>query len=85
MVGFPWGRASDPAGVAPGPLEEFFDSFEGYVTWSVKTLSMSIMKIGLFCAGVATYSQWSERRLPETELQAGNPSENPCPVRGGRL
>jgi len=23
MVGFPWGRASDPAGVAPEPLEEF--------------------------------------------------------------
>jgi len=23
MVRFPWGRASDPAGVAPEPLEEF--------------------------------------------------------------
>ena len=31
MVEVPWGRASDPAGVAPEPLEEFFDSFEGYI------------------------------------------------------
>ncbi len=31
MVEFPWGHASDPAGVAPEPLEEFFDSFEGYI------------------------------------------------------
>ena len=29
VVEFPWGRASDPAGVAPEPLEEFFDSFKG--------------------------------------------------------
>ena len=41
--------------------------------------------IGLFRAGVATYSQWSERHPPQIELLAGNPSENPCPVRGGRL
>jgi len=44
VVEFPWGRASDPAGVAPEPLEEF-DSFEGYVTWFMETLSMSIMKM----------------------------------------
>jgi len=30
-VEFPWGHASDPARVAPEPLEEFFDSFEGYI------------------------------------------------------
>jgi len=26
VVEFPWGRASDPAGVAPEPLEEFLTS-----------------------------------------------------------
>jgi len=31
VVEFPWGHASDPAGVASEPLEEFFDSFEGYI------------------------------------------------------
>ena len=31
VVEFPWGRASDPAGVAPEPLEEFFDSFKGCI------------------------------------------------------
>jgi len=41
--------------------------------------------IGLFHAGVTTYSRWSERHLPQIELLAGNPSENPCPVRGDRL
>jgi len=46
MIGLPWGHASDPAGVAPEPLEEFFDSFKGYITLSVEALSMSIMKTG---------------------------------------
>jgi len=41
--------------------------------------------IGLFRIGVTTYSRWSERHLPQIEFLAGNPSENPCPVRGGRL
>jgi len=32
VVEFPWGRTSDPAGVAPEPSEEFFfDSFEGFI------------------------------------------------------
>jgi len=31
VVEFPWGRPSDPAGVAPEPLEEFLDSFEGCI------------------------------------------------------
>jgi len=30
-VEFPWVRASDPAGVALEPLEEFFDSFKGCI------------------------------------------------------
>ena len=41
--------------------------------------------IGWFHVGVATYSWWSERHLPQIELLAGNPSENLCPVRGGQL
>ena len=41
--------------------------------------------IGWFRVGVVTYSQWSERHLPQVELLSGNLSENLCPVRGGQL
>ena len=41
--------------------------------------------IGWFHVGVASYSRWSERHLPQIELLTGNPSENLCPVRGGQL
>jgi len=52
---------------------------------------MSIMEgelkawIGLFHTRVTTYSRWSECHLPQIEFLAGNPSENPCPVRGCQL
>jgi len=38
-----------------------------------------------FSVGVATYSRWSERHLPQIELLSSNPSENLCPIRGGQL
>ena len=64
---------------------------QGYVDQSVEALPMFVMEvepeasIGWFRVGVATYSRWSERHLPQIELLAGNPSENLCPVRGGQL
>ena len=85
------GSRERPRGGSPRALGGFFDSFEGYVAQSMEALSMSIMEgepealIGWFRVGVATYSQWSERHLPQIELLAGNPSENLCPVRGGQL
>jgi len=68
-----------------------FDSFKGYVALSVEALLVFVVEGGLealiswFRVGVATYSRWSERHLPEIELLAGNPSENLCPIRGGQL
>jgi len=44
MVEVPWGRVSDPAGVAPEPLEDFFDSFEGYIAQFVETLSTLVVE-----------------------------------------
>jgi len=32
MVEFPWGRASDPTGVAPKPLEEFLTPSRGILS-----------------------------------------------------
>ena len=59
MIEVPWGRASDPAGVAPEPLEEFLTPS--------RVISPNLQKhsrhlwwealIGLFCAGVSTYSR----------------------------
>jgi len=87
VVEFPWGRASDPAGVAPEPLEEFVTASRVILPNLQKRSRCPSWKasIGLFHAGVMTYSRWSERHLPQIELLAGNPSENLCPVRGGRL
>jgi len=87
VVEFPWGRTSDPAGVAPEPSEVFLTPLRVILPNLQKRSRYPSWKalIGLFQAGVATYSRWSERRLPQIELLAGNPSENPCPVRGGRL
>ena len=62
LVGFLWGRASDPVGVAPEPLEGFFDPSEGYVTYSAETLSMSIMNMG-WKPGLACFAQ-GLRRTP---------------------
>jgi len=87
VVKFLWERASDPAGVAPEPLEEFLTSSRVIIPNLRKRSRCPSWKalIDLFHAGVMTYSRWSERHLPQIELLAGNPSENPCPVRGGRL
>ena len=84
---FPWGRASDPTGVAPEPLEEFLTPSRVVLPNLRKRSRCPSWKalIGLFHVGVSTYSQWSERHLPQIELLAGNPSENLCPVRGGQL
>jgi len=85
------GARERPRGGSPRALRGVFDSFEGYIEQSAEALLISVAEgepealIGLFCAGVATYSRWSERRLPQIELLAGNPSENLCPVRGCRL
>ena len=85
------GARGRPHGGSPRALGGVFDSFEGYIAQFAEALLMSVAEgepealIGLFFAGVATYSWWSERGLPEIELLASNPSENPCPVRGGRL
>jgi len=90
VVEFPWGRASDPAGVALSPWRSFgllrglcYLVYENAI--DVHREDGLKTRIGSFCAGVATYSRWSERRLPQTEYLAGNPSENSCPVRWGRL
>jgi len=85
------GARERPRGGSPQALGGVFYSFEGYIAQSAEALSMSIVEgelkalIGLFRTGVTTYSRWSERHLPQIEFLAGNPSENPCPVRGGRL
>ena len=87
MVEFPWGRASDPAGVAPEPLEEFLTPSRVVLPNLRKRSRCPSWRalICLFHAGVTTYSRWSECHLPQIELLAGNPSENPCPIRGGQL
>jgi len=87
VVEFLWGHASDPAGVAPEPLEEFLTPSRVILPNLQKRSRYPLCKalIGSFYTGVSTYSQWSKRHPSQTELLAGNPSENPCPVRGGRL
>ena len=87
LVEFPWGRASDHVGVTPEPLEEFLTPSRVVLPnlWKRSRCPSWKASIGLFYAGVTTYSRWSERHLPQIELLAGNPSENPCPIRGGRL
>ena len=81
------GARERPRGGSPRTHGGIFDSFEGYTAQSAEALSMSILEgelkalTGLFHTGVTTYSRWSERHLPEIEFLAGNPSENPCPVR----
>ena len=84
---FPWGRASNPAGVAPEPLEEFLTPLRVVLPSLQKRSRCPMWKvlIGLFHAGVSTYSRWSERHLPQIELLASNPSENLCPIREGQL
>ena len=87
MVEFPWGHASDPTGVAPEPLEESLTPSRVILPNLRKCSRCPLWKpsIGLFRAGVSTYSRWSECHLPRIELLAGNPSENLCLVRGGQL
>jgi len=58
MVEFPWGHGSDPAGVAPEPLEEFLTPSRGILPNSQKRCRHQWWKvlIGSFCVGVSTYS-----------------------------
>jgi len=85
------GSRERPREGSPRALGGVFDSFEGYVAQSAEALLMFVVEgepeasIGWFHIGVGTYSQRSERHLPQIELLAGNPSENLCPVRGGQL
>jgi len=74
VVEFPWGHASDLAGVAPEPLEEFLTPSRVILPNLQKRSRCPSWKdlIGLFHAGVTTYSRWSERHLPQIELLAGN-------------
>jgi len=87
VVKFPWGRASDPVGVAPEPSEEFLTHSRVILPNLRKRSRYPLWKalIGSFYAGVSTYSRWSKRHPPQIELLAGNPSENLFPVRGGQL
>jgi len=81
------GARERPRGVAPEPLEEFLSPSRVVLPNLRKRSRCPSWKalIGLFYAGVSTYSRWSEGHLPRIELLAGNPSENLCPVRGGQL
>ena len=80
------GSRERPLGGSPRALGGVFNSFKGYVAQSAEALLMFVVEgepdasIGWFLVEVATYSQWSERHLPQIELLAGNPSENLCPV-----
>ena len=87
-----------PVGVAPKPLEESLTPLRVMLPILVEMLSTpfpfdggllwkggSGPYFGRFHIVVVTYSRWSERHLPQVELQSGGPSENLCPVRGGLL
>ena len=86
VIEFPWGCASDPAGLAREPLEEFVTPSRIILPNLRKCSRYPLQKvlIGSFYTGVSTYSRWSKRHPPQIELLAGNPSENLCPVRGGQ-
>jgi len=54
-----WGHASDPAGVAPEPLEGFLTHsrvISSYLQKRSRHLWWKAL-IGSFCAGVSTYSR----------------------------
>jgi len=80
-----------PAGVALEPLEESLTPLRVMLPSLMEVFLMFVVggepeaSVGWFRVGVTTYSQWSERHLPQIELLSGNPSENLCPVRGGQL
>jgi len=59
VVEFPWGRASDPAGVALEPLEEFLTPSRVISPNAQKRCRHQWWKVlfGLFCVGVSTYSR----------------------------
>ena len=59
MVEFLWGRVSDPAGVAPEPLEEFLTPSRVILPNLQKRCRHQWWKvlIGLLCTGVSTYSR----------------------------
>ena len=59
MVEFLWGRASDPVGVSPEPLEEFFTPLRVILPNSQKRCRHQWWKVltGSFCVGVSTYSR----------------------------
>jgi len=58
VVEFPWGRVSDPAGVAPEPLEEFLTPSRVMSPNFAETLSTPVVEgFRFFCAGVSTYSR----------------------------
>jgi len=59
VVEFPWGRASDPAGVAPEPLEEFLTPSTVILPNSQKRCRHQWWKVlfGSFGAEVSTYSR----------------------------
>jgi len=85
------GARERPRSGSPQASRGVSDSFEGYVAHSAEALLMFVVEggpkalVSRFRVGVATYSRWSERHLPQIELLAGNPSEDLCPVRGGKL
>ena len=58
MVESPWGRASDPAGVAPESLEEFLTPSRAILPNSQKRCQHQWWKvlISSFCVEVSTYS-----------------------------
>jgi len=66
VVEFLWGRVSNPAGVAPEPLEEFLTPSRVILPNLRKCSRYPSWKalIDSFFTGVSTYSRWSERHLP---------------------
>jgi len=67
VVEFPWGRASDPAGVAPESLKEFLTPSRAILPnlWKRSRYpSWKALIDSFYAGGGSTYSGWSERRLP---------------------
>ena len=86
-VELPWGRASDPAGVAPEPLKEFLTPSRVILPSLQKTLSTPVV-VGsdwLVLRGGFDVLSIEQASSPQMEFLAGSPSENLCPFRGGQL
>jgi hypothetical protein len=80
-VDLPWGRASDPAGVAPEPSREFLTPSGVILTNSQKRCRHQWWKvlIGFALRGGFDVLSIERASSPQIEFLAGSPSENLCP------